>query len=618
MTSNHAASAANKRLTAEQAVASGRDFVELAASPSGVFWTAYAPADATCRIWRWHADTHAEPACVTPDGFSVRGRVYEYGGGSFCIAGHTLVFANEADQRLYRQSIDGGVPHALTPPGPRYGDLRFAPGRVLAVEQDGDTHRLVAINLDDGARDVLAEGADFYAAPTLNADGTRLAWIEWQHPHQPWTATRLMLQERAADGTWSTPRIVAGHDDDEALQQPCFDASGHLVCLSDRANFWQPWRDGASGFEPLPAAAADHASAPWQLGGRSWLPLEDGASVASWFDDSWGVLGHRDAGGNVQRLASGYSRFRNLAADGAHLYCIAASPECPAAVLAIRRSDYRVSVLGEVAPSVPATQIRRPEIIRYRSGDTDVHGYFYAPADAPAFATETAAPPVVVFVHGGPTSACYPVFDPRVEFWTQRGFAIAQLNYRGSTGYGRAYRQALHRNWGVIDVDDACNAVAYLAQHGQVDPRRAFIRGNSSGGYTTLCALAFRDTFRGGASLYGVSDPLTLDAATHKFEARYLHWLIGDPVAERERYRSRTPLLHADTITAPVIFFQGELDAVVTPDQTRSMVAALDANGIETEAHYYADERHGFRQAANQAHALDAEHAFYRRILDAR
>ncbi|WP_257835307.1 alpha/beta hydrolase family protein [Burkholderia glumae] len=600
-------------LTAAAAVAAGRDFIELSAGPSGVFWTEYDPADAMCRIWRAR---HGSIERVSPDGFSARGRVYEYGGGAFCVAGDWVAFVNERDQRIYRFSPgSAAAPEPLSAEGLRYGDLRASHGQILAVEQDGETHRLVSIGLHDGTRELLAEGADFYASPVSSADGARLAWIEWQHPHQPWTATQLVLRETGPDGRPAAPRVVAGAAHDEALQQPAFDRDGRLVCLGDRGNFWQPWRLEGERLVPLPAAAGDHAAAPWQLGARSWLPLDDGTVFASWFDEGWGRLGVYAADGTLTPLAPGYTLFHHLAADATHLYCVAASPNCPAAILAIDRRDHRVSVLREVAASIPAERITQPRALRFPSGDGQAYGYLYLP-DAATEAGAGEPPPVIVFAHGGPTAALYPVFSPRHEYWVQRGFAIVLLNYRGSTGYGRAFRQALHLAWGVADVDDACAVVAHLAGQGLVDARRAFIRGGSAGGFTVLNALALRDVFRGGASLYGVSDPLQLDAHTHKFEARYLRWLIGDPVADRERYLARTPLAHADAIRAPVIFFQGELDVVVTPDQTRSMVAALKANGVPNEVHYYADERHGFRHAANQAHALEAEHAFYRRILD--
>ncbi|MHA6198595.1 S9 family peptidase [Pseudomonas wadenswilerensis] len=600
MSAPHDLSPAAEHFSAQQAVAAGTDFAELEAGRHGLFWNEFRPRDGACRIWHWR---DGQARCLTPDGFSVRSRVYEYGGRSFCLADDGLVFVNEADQQLYRQDLDGCQPRALTEGERRYGDLVWADGRVLAVEESGTTHRLVAIA--ERTREILAEGADFYASPTLSDDGQRLAWIEWSRPDQPWTVTRLYV--RGADGQ---TRCVAGDSGPaQSLQQPRFDAEGRLYCLSDLNGFWQPWGETAQGWQPLPAEAADHAAAPWQLGASTWLPVE-GGYLATWFEQGFSRLGLRKADGALEAIVSDYSRFRCLDLDDDFIYAVAASPVLPAAVIAIDRHDHSVQVLaGGVAP-LRADQVSRPRGFTYPSGDGEAHGFFY-----PAMNGRKPAP-LIVFVHGGPTSACYPVLDPRIQYWAQRGFAVADLNYRGSSGYGRAYRQALHLRWGEIDVEDACAAVLHLAGEGLIDPYQAFIRGGSAGGYTTLCALAFQDVFRGGASLYGVSDPLALARATHKFEGDYLDWLIGDPERDAERYRERTPLLHAGNIRVPVIFFQGELDAVVVPEQTRSMLAALKANGVETEGHFYAGERHGFRRAENLAHALEEEWKFYRRILD--
>ncbi|WP_237860721.1 S9 family peptidase [Pseudomonas sp. PGPR81] len=592
--------------SAAQAVAAGTDFAELKASPQGLFWNEFRPADGACRIWCWR-DQQAR--CLTPDGFSVRSRVYEYGGGSFCLSDDAVVFVNEKDQQIYHQGLDGAPPHALTQNAQcRYGDLQWHDGQVLAVEEchgESVEHRLVA--LGETAVEELGAGADFYASPTISADGTRLAWIEWDRPAQPWTVTRLMCRERQSDGSWGAPRCIAAND--ESLQQPRFDAQGRLYCLSDRNGFWQPWGELGGLWQALPAEPADHAAAPWQLGNSTWLAIGPQSYLASWFEGGVGQLGLRTVDGQMERFASAYSRFRSLAIDAGHLYAIAASPISPPAVIAIDRASHEVRVLAGGAELLPADCISQPQSILYDSGGEVSHGFFYPAAGAKG------PSPLVVFIHGGPTSACYPVLDPRVQYWTQRGFAVADLNYRGSTGYGREYRQALHLRWGQSDVQDACAAVKHLAERGLIDHRKAFIRGGSAGGYTTLCALAFHDVFRAGASLYGVSDPVALGRATHKFEGDYLDWLIGDPQQDAERYRQRTPLLHAEQINVPVIFFQGELDAVVVPEQTRSMLEALKANGIEAEGHFYAGERHGFRKAENLAHALEEEWKFYCRVL---
>ena len=600
MNETHASSPRAEPFSATQAVAAGMDFAELQLGVHGLFWNEYRPEDAACRIWHWR-DGVAK--CLTPNGFSVRSRVYEYGGGAFCLTPDGVVFVNEADQQLYRQTLDG-APEVLTSGGCRYGDLHCAFGQVLAVEELRDQHRLVAIDLADGTRHLLAEGADFYAAPVISPDGSRLAWIEWSRPHQPWTSTRLMVAERLAEGGFGAPRCVAGADLEESIQQPRFDAKGRLLCLTDRGGFWQPWGETSDGLQRLTCAEADHAPAPWQMGGCTWLPVGD-SFLASWTEGGFGRLAL-----DGDDFTGDYSRFRHLALDQQLIYCIAASPISPSAVIAIDRSSREVNVLaGGIAP-LPAERISRPQTLRYPSGSGEAHGFFY-----PAMNDE-AQPPLVVFIHGGPTSACYPMLDPRIQYWTQRGFAVADLNYRGSSGYGREYRQALHLSWGEVDVEDACAVVAYLARQGLIDGERAFIRGGSAGGYTTLCALAFHQVFRAGASLYGVSDPVALARATHKFEGDYLDWLIGDPQQDAERYAARTPLLHASNIRVPVIFFQGELDAVVVPQQTRDMVTALERNGIPVEAHYYAEERHGFRRAVNQAHALEQEWRFYRRVME--
>jgi dipeptidyl aminopeptidase/acylaminoacyl peptidase len=606
MNETHASSPKAEPLSAARAVAAGIDFAELQVGQHGLFWNEYRPEDAACRIWQWR---DGQAHCLTPPTFSARSRVYEYGGGAFCLTDDGIVFVNEADQQLYRQSLTGETPEVLTSSECRYGDLQFANGQVLAVEENHDRHRLVAIDLADGQRHLLAEGADFYAAPTLSPDGQRLAWIEWNRPDQPWTATRLMVAERQNNHSFAQPRCVAGDGAQESLQQPRFGDSGRLFCLTDRGGFWQPWVESTGGLKPLPSAAADHGPAPWQLGGCTWSPLSEDTYLASWTEGGFGRLGRCHGDGSCDDFTGDYSRFRHLAQDEQFIYCIAASPVSSSAVIAIDRRTRQVKILaGGVAP-LPAEQISRPQTLHYPSGSGEAHGFFY-----PSMTGDT-KPPLVVFIHGGPTSACYPMLDPRIQYWAQRGFAVADLNYRGSSGYGRAYRQALHLSWGEVDVEDACAVVAYLAERGLIDGDKAFIRGGSAGGYTTLCALAFHKVFRAGASLYGVSDPVALGHATHKFEGDYLDWLIGDPMQDAERYAARTPLLYAHNIGVPVIFFQGELDAVVVPQQTRDMVRALQDNGLLVEAHYYADERHGFRKAGNQAHALEQEWLFYRRVM---
>lgn len=612
MNETHASSPVVNPLSALDAVAASIDFAELQAGPAGLFWNEYRPQEGACRIWRWH---QGQARCLTPPGFSARSRVYEYGGGSFCLGPDSVVFVNDADQQLYRQAFDGSPPTALTGNDRRYGGLAYAAGQVLAVEehtaQPMDIHRVVGIDLASGVLTVLAEGADFYASPVLCDDGSRLAWIEWSRPHQPWVSTRLMCAERRADGGWFKPVCLAGDGiAPESLQQPRFDALSRLHALSDRNGFWQPWRENGEGWLPLPSVPADHASAPWQLGASSWQPLPGDEFLATWFEEGFGRLGICRANGRIEDYTAAFTRFRSVAADADRLYAIVESPTHPAAVVIIDRHSHACQVVAGGTSPLATKAISQPTALTFPSGDGHAYAFFY-----PAQGRQGPAP-LVVFIHGGPTSAFYPVLDLRLQFWAQRGYSVAQLNYRGSTGHGRAYRQALHRQWGHTDVEDACALVNWLGGKGLADPAAAFIRGSSAGGYTTLCALAFTDVFRGGASLYGVSDPMALARDTHKFEADYLNWLIGDPHADAAVYAARTPLLRAGLINVPVAFFQGEQDKVVVPEQTRTMVAALEQRGVPVQAHYYPDERHGFRHAANMAHALEAEWRFYEGVLN--
>lgn len=603
--------------SAEQAAAASADFAELHAALGGVLWVAFDPLLARCGLFFCRDGVVTEP---TPPGFSVRSRVYEYGGGACCATEQGVAFVNENDKQVYLIDItEGGgaygAPCAVTDsPNCRYGDLCFVPAwqALLAVEESHEggavIHRLVCIGLT-GKREVLVEGADFYAAPVADGDGQRLAWIEWDRPDQPWVATRL-CQRKSGERT----QVLAGQDRDQSLQQPRFDGQGRLWVLSDKAGWWQPWCVDRQ--HDACAAPFDHAPAPWQLGGRTYLPLENGELLLTRFEQGTGVLVgcafETDSAHSApyeRHFAEHFTRFRSLAADAEHFYCIAAAPDRLSAVLAIRRSDGAVQILSGGEQPLSEAQLSRPQSFNCVVGEGErSHGFFYSPVSSGE------RPSLVIFLHGGPTSACYPVFDPRIAFWTLRGYAVLDLNYRGSSGYGRAYRLRLAGQWGELEVEDIRAAIDALAREGRIDPQRVFVRGASAGGFSALRALVELPQLCGGASLYGVSDPLALRRQTHKFEADYLDWLIGDPEQDAERYRERTPLVQAERIMAPVIFFQGALDAVVVPSQTEAMVEALRQRGLPVEYQLFADERHGFRQAANLAAALCAEYGFYQQL----
>lgn len=612
--------------SAEQAAAAGREINELKVSAQGVFWSESDPKTAQTLLYRYQHATQSSTV-FTPAGFSVRSRVYEYGGGSFCLTEQGVVFTNEADQQVYLQRWQG-APQALTQRSQcRYADMQFDPlsNSIIAIEEQQQAqaviHRLVQIELpiDNScvcrAPRLIAEGSDFYAAPRLSPNGQRLAWIEWQRPDQPWTQTQLFCAARQPDTRWGTPICMAGAAGDASLQQPVFDQHNRLNVLNDQQGYWQPWREQPGGhLEKLQGINADYSGAPWQLGGCNYLALSADTYLISWLEDGHGQLAVYSFAQQTirQRLATDYSRLRHLAVDQQFFYCIAEHQAQGRAVLAIERHSGHSHILRQLSIGLAAEEIAHPQSFYFPSTDDEqVHGFFYPPCNSQHSLKDQERPPLLVFLHGGPTSACYPVFDARIQFWTQRGFAVADLNYRGSTGFGRRYRQRLHQQWGRVEVEDICALVQSLIAHDKVNPQQICVRGASAGGYSALLAIAASTNFAAAASLYGVSDPEALRKVTHKFEGDYLDWLLGCP----EQFAARAPLEQVAQIHTPVIFFQGGRDVVVVPAQTTDMVSALQAQGVRVDYHLYPEEGHGFRQAHNLAAVLRLELAFYQQIF---
>lgn len=615
--------------TADKAATAAADLAELKASGNWLCWTLYTPDDGQTRLWCRSLAT-GQQRCITPEGFSVRSRVYEYGGGSFALAGDQLVFVNEADQQLYLQCLQQPdvLPRVLTVGEHRYADMDLAAdgGFLVAVQEcrQGSQviHRLVSLSLTTAVpqvAEVVVEGSDFYHAPRLSADSRRLAWISWERPDMPWTRTRLQVAEWQGE-CWGEPQELAHTGAAAALQQPLFDPQGRVQVLNDAGGYWQPWReDGQGRLQPLPGIQADHAGAPWQMGGSNHLPLGDDLQLVSWFDGGFGRLGLYDLQADCLRwqLPHRFTRLRHLALAGERLYCIAGQADAGSALLSVDPADGQYEVLVQLNAGLDAAQVSRPQALSFEvQPGVPVHAFYYPPCHADYQLAGTERPPLVVFLHGGPSSAAYPVFDARIQFWTQRGFAVADLNYRGSTGFGSAYRMALEDRWGETDVEDARVLVKYLVQSGRAHPQQVFIRGASAGGYTALLALAGSDYFAGGASLYGVTDPQRLRLATHKFEGDYLDWLLGEPAcADPVRQALRTPLQQADRIAAPMIFFQGGKDLVVVPEQTRVMVDSLRQRGVQVAYHEFPEQGHGFRSSERLAFVLQQELAFYQGLI---
>ncbi|MDO6459563.1 S9 family peptidase [Granulosicoccaceae sp. 1_MG-2023] len=605
-------------LSAAAAVAAGAELDQLRVDARGLWWRESDPHSGRHRLRHLpHGATRAHD--ITPAGHSVRSRVHEYGGGDWCLAGDLLCYTREQDQQIYLQQPGAEARQLTALPDCRFNGLCYDPAHkaVVAVceRHQGDTvhNSLVMIKLACGRISTLHSGHDFYTMPALSADGSALAVIVWDHPQQPWRCNRLLYCRRNSDGS---PGSLTYSQGEESFLQPRFSADGQLHAVTDRSGWWNLHRYDRQQNDWLNTAplSCDCGFAQWQCGPSVWDRQDTGGLAFCGMQDGEGKLFHLGPDGSFADLSlSEFCLYREICCHADRVYLIAYARDQAAAVISIDLHKRRQQLHYRL-PNPLSGPLSRARAFSFPVEDTRSHGFFYPPATATTIQAHK-PPPLLIFTHGGPSAACYPVLNPKIQFWTQRGFAVADINYRGSTGYGRDYRLSLAGQWGQSDVADCVAAADYLARAGLSDARRVFIRGSSAGGFTTLCALAFTSRFAGGASLYGVSDPLALIKATHKFESHYLQWLIGDPQTDLERYRERTPLLHAGRIRTPVIFFQGRRDPVVVPQQTADMVAALQAAQVPVKCLYFDEEAHGFRQPANNARVLEEELAFYQGIL---
>ncbi|MGK9166505.1 S9 family peptidase [Inquilinus limosus] len=581
---------------------------------------------------------------VSPPGVNVRTRVHEYGGGAWTVADGTLFFSNDRpgaaggppDRRLYRQA-PGKAPVPVTPATEAGGgEWRFADGLIDPRRRlwigVGEHHRpgrahpdnmIVAVPLEGdaaGSIRILAQGHDFFASPRLSPDGSRLAFLAWDHPNMPWVETTLYVAELAADGLPSRPPQALAGGAGESVFQPEWSPDGRwLVFVADRSGWWNLYRCDGRGCpaEAVLPMAAEFGQPQWVFGMSTYAFSGPRRLLCSTIEGGLGKLGFVDLmTGALTPIDLPYTDISSVRANERVAVFRAGSPRDAAQIVRLDLATLRREVLKRSTEIGEDPALRgyfaeaRPVEFPTAGGRT-AHGLYYPPTSPDHAAPEGDVPPLVVEIHGGPTAAASSTLNLGIQYWTSRGIAVLDVNYGGSTGYGRAYRDRLHLSWGVVDVQDAVAGAKYLASQGLADPARSVITGGSAGGYTALAALAFDTWFAGGASHFGVSDAAALARDTHKFESRYLDWLIGPYPQEAERYRERSPLYHADRLSKPVIFFQGEEDEVVPPNQTEAMVEALRAKGQPVGYVLFAGEQHGFRKAANIQRALDGELAFY-------
>ena len=604
---------------------------ELRISMGRLYWLERRPAEGG-RQALIRLSEQGSPEEILPPSYNVRTRVHEYGGGAYSVSGETLYFVNFEDQRMYRQGKTGR-PVAVTPEpdtvsGLRYADLSLAEDgkRIFCVRErhaaDGYVVNEIVSLAPDASQEarVLASGRDFYASPRPSPDGHKLAWLAWDHPRMPWDGCELWSADLVPGGGLENPVRVAGGPE-ESVFQPEWGPDGKLYFISDRSGWWNLYQSDGSDVRALAPTNADFGVPQWVFGFSRYAFLSDGRIACIYTEKGIDRLGLiRIAEPGVHPLDVGYTSFSpsHLISDGMQrLWFVGARADAPPQVAGADLQTGRVEVLRKTeAFEIPAAWISFPEAIEFPTQEKEsAHAFFYRPRNPDHVPPAGELPPLLVLSHGGPTSAARPHLQAEIQFWTSRGFAVVDVNYRGSSGFGRNYRNALRGTWGVNDTHDCVQAARFLAAQGLVDGRRMAIRGGSAGGYTTLCALTFHDVFAAGASYFGLADLESFVHDTHKFEAHYLESLIGAYPEAIDRYRARSPARFADRLSAPLIIFQGLEDKVVPPSQAEVMIRAMHGKGIPYAYVAFPNEGHGFRRAENIQRCLEAELYFYSKVF---
>ncbi len=590
-----------------------------------IYWSESRPADAGRNvIVRWSPEGKTDD--LTPKPFNVRTRVHEYGGGAYIVSDGTIYFSNFADQGLFQQDPDlepqpltGGIAR-------RHADtvVDTFRNRLICVREDHSVREgepvntIVAVGINHEQEErVLVSGNDFYATPRISPDGSYLAWLTWNHPNLPWDGTELWVGEIRVDGSVEKPQKVAG-DLNESIFQPEWSPDGVLYFISDRTEWWNLYRYRQNLVEPVCPREFEFGRPQWLFSMSTYGFESANQIICAYTSKGTWFLASLDCNtGELKEIASAYTEIWNLrASPGQAVFC-AGSPTQTASIIRLDLKNMQFQTLRLASDlKVDKGYLSIPEAIEFPTehGKTS-HAFFYAPQNCDYQPPDGERPPLLVKSHGGPTAATSTALAWEIQYWTSRGFAVLDVNYGGSSGYGRGYRQRLEGQWGIVDVDDCANGARYLAEQGRVDGKRLAIRGSSAGGYTTLCALTFHNIFKAGASYYGISDLEALAKETHKFEARYLDRLVGPYPERQDIYRERSPIHFTDLLSCPLILFQGLEDEVVPSNQAEMMVAALQAKGLTVAYVPFEGEQHGFRRAETIKRALDSELYFYSRVF---
>ncbi|HIA64539.1 TPA: S9 family peptidase [Candidatus Poribacteria bacterium] len=569
-----------------------------------------------------HCTADGQKNDVTPEPFNVRSRVHEYGGGAFAVVDKTVYFSNYLDNQIYRQEM-GSRPVAITSEsGRRHADfvINQKQNRLVCVSEDhSDLSRnepvnsLVSLDLVDGTTQAIAFGNDFYASPCISRDESHLAWLTWNHPNMPWDGTELWVATWNEDGSIANPKQIAGGHN-ESIFQPKWSPDHKLYFVSDRNGWWNLHHLQNGQTEPLLEMEAEFGRPQWVFGMSTYGFASAEQIICAYTQNGiWHLASVQTETRKLERIETVYTSIESIQVNANMVVFIGGSPSQFSSVAKldlVTQHPYiiRRSCNVEVGPKVLST----PQTIEFPTVNGLIsYAFFYAPQNDCQIASESELPPLIVVSHGGPTGATSNTLSLNLQYWTSRGFAVLDVNYGGSTGYGRVYRERLNNQWGIVDVEDCINGAKFLVDQGQVDSNRIAIKGGSAGGYTTLCSLTYHDFFKAGASYYGIGNLEALATDTHKFESRYLDGLVGRYPEEMEVYRERSPIYAIDLLNCPIIIFQGLDDKVVPPNQAEAMVHALKTKGIPVAYIPFDGEGHGFRKSQNIKRALDAELYFY-------
>ncbi|NES78707.1 MULTISPECIES: S9 family peptidase [unclassified Okeania] len=614
-------------ITADLIVAGTIGLSSLAIDGEDVYWIEGRPSEGGRNVIVRHTPD-GQTTDITPPPFNVRTRVHEYGGGAFLVTDGRIYFSNFADQRLYCQTPDA-APQPLTPEANcRYADavMDKQRDRLICIQEDhtqgGEPiNRIVSINIKNKADiQILVEGNDFYASPRLSPDGKRLCWISWNHPNMPWDGTELWVAKINANGLLGEAQLVAGGKQ-ESIFQPEWSPEGILYFVSDRSKWWNIYRVSGTemvNVEPLYPLNAEFGMPQWVFGMSTYGFTAANKIICTFTQNgTWHLATLNATKKHLQQIEIPYTSMGSLKVKGERVYFLGSSPTKPTEIVNINLSTGAINILKRSTDlEINSGYLSIPQSIEFptENGNT-AYGLFYPPTNQDYTEITSEKPPLLVKSHGGPTAATSSSLSLKIQYWTSRGFALLDVNYGGSTGYGREYQQRLKDNWGIVDVDDCVNGAQYLAKRGLVDSNRMAISGGSAGGYTTLCALTFKDVFKAGASYYGVSNLEALATDTHKFESRYLDGLIGPYPEKKDLYKQRSPINFTELLSCPVIFFQGLEDKIVPPNQAEIMLEALKQKGLPVAYVAFPEEQHGFRRSENIKRALDGEFYFYSRVF---